>query len=83
MSQLDKIIDNMKLDSTVELEPYHFRVNGEDLDWNTRTSTCHIDTDGDLMLDFQVDNEDLLNIIDDEIIVAYLENNGYRVEEDS
>jgi hypothetical protein len=82
MSQLGKIIDNMKLDSTVELEPYHFRVNGENLDWNTRTSTCEIDTDGDLVLDFQVEVDDLLNIIDDEDIIAYLENSGYRVEEE-
>lgn len=44
MSQLDKIIDNMKLESTVELEPYNFKVNGESLDYNSHTSTCEIDT---------------------------------------
>jgi hypothetical protein len=82
MSQLVKIINNIKLDSSVELDPYHFQVNGTDLDWNTHTSICMIDTDGDLMLDFQVDNEDLLNIIDDEDIVTYLKNNGYIVEEE-
>ena len=82
MSQLGKIIDNMKLESTVELEPYSFRVNGESLDYNSHTSTCEIDTDGDLMLDFQVDSNDLLDIVSDEDIVAYLENNGYRVEEE-
>lgn len=82
MSQLDKIMDNMVPSTTVELEPYHFRVNGEDLDYNSYTSTCKIDTDGDLMLDFVVDKEDLLTIVDDESIVAYLESRGYVVTEE-
>lgn len=82
MSQLDNILTSMKLDSIVCLEPYTFRINGESLDYNSHTSTCEMDTDGDLMLDFQVDTDDLLGIVDEEVIVTYLENNGYRVEEE-
>lgn len=82
MSQLTKIMDNMVPSTTVELEPYRFHVNGEALDYNSHTSTCEIDTDGDLMLDFVVDKGDLLDIVDDESIVTYLENNGYVVTEE-
>ncbi|AUR87457.1 hypothetical protein NVP1101O_046 [Vibrio phage 1.101.O._10N.261.45.C6] len=34
------------------------------------------------MLDFKVDDADLLDIIEDEDIIAYLENNDYKVTEE-
>jgi hypothetical protein len=80
MSQLDKIMENLELKSSVELEPYTFSINDEVVKYNTRTSNCEIDTDGDLMLNFMVDNDDLLDIIEDEDIITYLENNGYEVK---
>ncbi len=82
MSQLTKIMDNMVPSTTVSLEPYNFRINGEDVSYNSHQSTCEIDTDGDLMLDFTVDKVDLLDIIDDDIITDYLEDNGYIVTEE-
>jgi hypothetical protein len=80
MGQLSRIIDNMELKSSVELEPYTFSINDEAVKYDTRTSNCEIDTDGDLMLNFMVDSGDLLDIIEDEDIITYLENNGYEVK---
>ena len=81
MSQLTKIIDNMVPSSTVELEPYNFRINNEDLSFNSHKSICEIDTDGELMLDFHIEKDTLLDIIDEDDIITYLENRGYTVEE--
>lgn len=82
MSQLNNIIDNMKLESSVDLEPYRFEINDQTLSYNTQKSSCYIDTDGDLILNFSIDEDDLLDIIDNDTIVAYLENSGYKVEEE-
>lgn len=80
MSQLVKIIDNMVPYANVELEPYTFAINGESVKYNSHNTVCEIDVDGDLMLDFVVDDSALLDIIENDVIIAYLENNGYEVK---
>jgi uncharacterized protein YjiK len=75
-------MENMVPYANVELEPYTFAINGEPVKYNSHNTVCEIDVDGDLMLDFVVDDSTLLDIIEDETIIAYLENNGYVVTED-
>lgn len=81
MSQLDNIMGNIILNSSVKLEPYTLCINGENLPYNSYTSTCELNTDGDLILDFEVGSDDLLGLVDDETIVRYLSENGYIVVE--
>lgn len=81
MSALDSIMNNLILSGGVDLEPYRFEINDNTVSFGN-TSNCFIDSDGDLMLNFSVDEDDLLEIIDNDVIIAYLENNGYKVEEE-
>ena len=81
MAALDNILGNVVLLSGVDLEPYRFEINDNNVSFGI-TSDCFIDSDGDLILNFKVEEDDLLEIIDNSIIIAYLENNGYKVEEE-
>ena len=81
MSALEDILHKVVLLENIDLEPYRFEINDNTVSFGN-TSDCFIDSDGDLMLNFSVDEDDLLDIIDNDTIITYLENNGYKVEED-
>lgn len=65
-----------------EFPPYHFMINGTDVNYDTNFSETRLDSDGDLLLDFNVGQEDLLSLCDEDTIVEFVKNLGYKVEEE-
>lgn len=66
---------------TLEIAPYQFFINGEDLPYDREYSNLKVDSDGDVILDFVVDKDTLMeNLFDEEDMITYLENKGYKVE---
>ena len=67
---------------SLEIKPYQFSINGEDLPYE-KTSTLEVDSDGDVILNFEIDKDILIeNLIDEEDMIKYLENKGYKVVEE-
>ena len=66
----------------MDFPPYHFMINGSAVDYDTNFSETKLDSDGDLLLDFNVDQEDLLKLCDEDTVVEFVKNLGYKVEEE-
>ena len=65
-----------------EFEIYDLELNDTLVDTDSRFTRVSFDSDGDVRVKIAVDEEDLLSVITIDAIITYLEESGYKVEEE-
>ena len=65
-----------------EFEIYDLELNNTPVDTNQRVTRVSFDSEGDVRVKIVVDEEDLLSVVDINTIIGYLEESGYKVEEE-
>lgn len=66
----------------MDFPPYYFKINGIDVDYCTNFTETKLDSDGDLLLDFNVEQEDLLKLCDEDTVVEFVKGLGYNLVEE-
>lgn len=80
---LESAVENVLVEvfKSMELPVYNLKINGDLLEYNFHNTGVGLDADGDLNIDVSTESNYLLDLISNEDIISYLENEGYEVNE--